>query len=117
MQEDTVKKITEMLLNGEAAPWRAEDLALEQGLHPPENIVAGTFARRAFVETKSGYAFDHIVTPVGVEVASEDERVGGLERRSRLERRRAGPLDSQSGQRRPGNRIPARLEQRQRSRQ
>ena len=62
-QIDTANKIRDMFLAGEAAPWKAEDIAEKQGLTPPENIVLGTMARRAFVEEKSGYPFDHIVMP------------------------------------------------------
>ncbi len=59
----TVDKIKDMLLAGEAAPWKAEDLAEQEGFAPTESIVLGTQARRAFVEAKSGHAFDHIVMP------------------------------------------------------
>ncbi len=62
-RQDTVNKIRDMLLAGEAAPWKAEDLAARQGVAAPENIVLGTMARRAFVEEKSGHPFDHIVMP------------------------------------------------------
>jgi len=62
-REDTVKRIRDMLLAGEAAPWKAEEIAEKQGFAAPENIVVGTMARRAFVEKKSGYDFDHIVMP------------------------------------------------------
>ena len=62
-REDAVKRIRDMLLAGEAAPWKAEEIAEKQGFAAPENIVVGTMARRAFVEKKSGYDFDHIVMP------------------------------------------------------
>ena len=62
-REDTVNRIRDMLLAGEAAPWKAEEIAEKQGFTPPENILLGTMARRAFVEEKSGHAFDHIVMP------------------------------------------------------
>ena len=62
-QEDTIKKIRDLLLTGKTAPWKAEDIALEKGIPSPENITVGTLARRAFVEEKSGYRFEHIVIP------------------------------------------------------
>lgn len=62
-QDDIVKKLRDMLLTGEVAPWKAEDSALEQGISSPQNIIVGTMARRAFVEEKCGYPFSHIVMP------------------------------------------------------
>lgn len=62
-RSDAISKIKDMLLAGQAAPWKAEDLAAHEGFKIPENIVVGTMARRAFVEEKSRYQFDHIVMP------------------------------------------------------
>ena len=44
-REETVNRIKEMLLAGEDAPWKAEDLAAKQGFATPENIIVGTMAR------------------------------------------------------------------------
>lgn len=61
--EDTVTKLTDRMLQGKLAPWKAEDAALEDGLTAPENITAGAAARRSFIEAKSGQRFRHIVLP------------------------------------------------------
>ncbi len=62
-REDTVNRIRDMLLAAEAPPWKAEELAEKQGFTPPESIVVGAMARRAFVEEKCGHPFDHIILP------------------------------------------------------
>ena len=62
-QEAVVKKITDMMLNGEAAPWKAEETAQKEGIPAPDHIKAGAKARRAFVEEKCGHKFHHIVLP------------------------------------------------------
>jgi hypothetical protein len=61
--QDMVTKIKDMLLKGEIAPWKAEAVALKEGMPSPENITVGVMARRAFVEEKSGYQLHHIVLP------------------------------------------------------
>ncbi|KPJ77438.1 MAG: hypothetical protein AMJ54_08000 [Deltaproteobacteria bacterium SG8_13] len=61
--EDIVKTLSDRMLQGGLAPWKAEDAALEEGLAGPENITAGVAARRAFVEAKSGHSFRHIMLP------------------------------------------------------
>ncbi|NIA19382.1 MAG: hypothetical protein GWP07_02970 [Xanthomonadaceae bacterium] len=62
-QTDIAKKIGEQILNGEIAPWNAEVTALEAGLQPPEHLVAGTLARRLFLEAKSSIKLNHLVMP------------------------------------------------------
>lgn len=61
--DNVVKKITEKLIKGEIPPWRAESEAKKEGIPIPENITAGTMARRGFVEEKSGHKLKHIVLP------------------------------------------------------
>ncbi len=61
--KDVVKKVTEMLVNGDITPWNAEEAAAEQGLAVPENITAGVEARRAFVAHKTGHELHHLVMP------------------------------------------------------
>ena len=61
--EDTVKMLSEKMLQGKLAPWKAEDAAREEGLAVPEHINAGVQARRMFIEAKSGQSFQHIVLP------------------------------------------------------
>jgi hypothetical protein len=62
-REDAAKKITESLLKGEIAPWKAEDVAQNEGVPAPDNIIAAAMARRTFVEEMSGHKFHHIVLP------------------------------------------------------
>ena len=62
-REDTVKQITDLMISGKIAPWKAEDVALQEGISTPDNITAAVEARRAFVEEKSGHQFHHIVMP------------------------------------------------------
>ena len=62
-QEDTVQKISDLLVDGKIAPWKAEDIALKEGISTPDNITVAVQARRAFIEKKSGYNFHHIVMP------------------------------------------------------
>ncbi len=61
--DDIVKNLSDRMLEGKLAPWKAEEAALEEGLTEPENITAGVAARRVFVEAKSGQSFQHIVLP------------------------------------------------------
>ena len=61
--EDIVRSLSDRMLEGKIAPWKAEDVALAEGLAEPENIRAGVAARRVFVEAKSGHSFHHIVLP------------------------------------------------------
>jgi len=62
-QKDIVNKITQMLISGEIAPWKAEDTAEELGLSVPDNFTAAAEARRSFVEHKTGHNFNHLVMP------------------------------------------------------
>ncbi len=62
-REDTVRQITDLLLNGKIAPWKAEEVALKEGISTPDNLTAAVQARRAFVEEKCGHQFQHIVMP------------------------------------------------------
>jgi len=52
-----------MMLKGEVFPWKAEAVALKEGIAGPENITAGAMARRLFVEEKSGHTMHHIILP------------------------------------------------------
>ena len=61
--DDIVKNLSDRMLEGKLAPWKAEEAALEEGLTGPEYITAGVAARRVFVEAKSGQSFQHIVLP------------------------------------------------------
>jgi hypothetical protein len=61
--QDIVTNIKDLLLKGEIAPWKAEAVALKEGIPNPENITVGVMARRAFVEEKSGCKLHHIVLP------------------------------------------------------
>jgi hypothetical protein len=61
--EEVVGKLVGRLLQGDAAPWKAEELAAAEGVPSPEHITVGVMARRAFVEAKSGHAFRHIRLP------------------------------------------------------
>ncbi|MBT8351520.1 MAG: hypothetical protein KJO26_09850, partial [Deltaproteobacteria bacterium] len=63
ISKEVVKKIKNMMLQGEIAPWKAEAAALKEGIPSPENITVGVMARRAFVEEKSGHKLHHIVLP------------------------------------------------------
>ncbi len=62
-QKDVVKKITELLIKGEIAPWKAEDTAVDLGLAVPDSITAAVAARRSFVEHKTGHRFHHLTMP------------------------------------------------------
>ena len=46
-REDTVRKMTDLLLDGKIAPWKAEAVALKEGIPAPDNITAAVKARRA----------------------------------------------------------------------
>lgn len=61
--EKTAKKIAEMMLKGEIAPWKAEQVAQKEGLATPDDIAIAAMARRMFIEEKSGHKFCHIVLP------------------------------------------------------
>jgi hypothetical protein len=61
--ENTAKKMAEMMHKGEIVPWKAEQVAQEEGLSTPDNIAVAAMARRMFIEEKSGYKFCHIVLP------------------------------------------------------
>lgn len=61
--ESAVDQIKTGLLKGEVPPWKLEDLALEMGFQPPDNITVAVKARRAFVEHKSGHKLHHLVLP------------------------------------------------------
>ena len=37
-QENNVQKITDLLLDGKIAPWKAEDVALKEGISTPDNM-------------------------------------------------------------------------------
>ncbi|MCP4369198.1 MAG: hypothetical protein GY797_13950 [Deltaproteobacteria bacterium] len=63
ISKEVVKNIKDMLLNGEFPPWKAEAVALNEGISSPENIAVGAMARRSFVEKKSGHTLHHIVLP------------------------------------------------------
>ena len=61
--DDIAKKIKDVLIKGELAPWKAEEAAEKEGVPVPDSIRAGAMARRAFVEEKSGSKFCHIELP------------------------------------------------------
>jgi hypothetical protein len=61
--ENTAKKMAEMMHKGEMVPWKAEQVAQEEGLSTPDNIAIAAMARRMFIEEKSGYKFCHIILP------------------------------------------------------
>ena len=62
-REVATEKIKDAMLEGKFAPWKAEDVALEDGIPLPENIVVAAMARRRFVEEKSREKFHHIILP------------------------------------------------------
>jgi hypothetical protein len=53
--EDTAKKIAEMIQNGDIAPWKAEQVALKEGVSVPEYIAVAAKARRLFIEDSISY--------------------------------------------------------------
>ena len=61
--ENSAKKIADMILNGEIAPWKAEQAAQKEGAPTPDHIAIAAMARRLFIEKKCGQKFHHIVLP------------------------------------------------------
>jgi hypothetical protein len=61
--DDSAKKIAEMIQTGKIAPWKAEQVALKEGVSVPDHIAVAAKARRLFIEEKCGSQFQHIVLP------------------------------------------------------
>ncbi|MGD9301780.1 MAG: hypothetical protein PVI13_09395 [Desulfobacterales bacterium] len=61
--EDTAKKIASMIQNNNMAPWKAEQVALKEGVPVPDHLAVAAIARRLFIEERGGHQFHHIVLP------------------------------------------------------
>ena len=53
ISKEVVKKIKNMMLQGEIAPWKAEAAALKEGIPSPENMPSGCGFRNRCREEKS----------------------------------------------------------------
>ena len=60
---DIAEKIAEMIQNNNMAPWKAEQVALEEGVPVPDHLAVAAQGRRLFIEERSGHKFHHIVLP------------------------------------------------------